>query len=105
MDIKDIKIRLKELNKENTFTKYNSMMAFLKDNGITIRFIKRVILGRCYEAVLYEVQSKEQLPVDFVYFLRDLSLIENGQEFYLNKVIEKDGGWSIFVESRIDSSD
>ena len=106
MNFENLKEQLSSLNKEvKDYTKHDQMRKFLKENGIDVVSTGGRNLGRCYNAYYYDVICTEQLPKDFVVFLRKIGVIGYGQEYHVVEPVQKDGKWVIGVSDIVDSSD
>lgn len=106
MDLESLKEPLLKLSKSIKFEREEPMRKLLSDAGIELTSTGGRSLGRCYHASYYEIRSKEQLPDDFIKFLRnDVNMLGYGQEFDYSDPIQVDGLWLVKVESRVDSSD
>jgi hypothetical protein len=105
MELDTLKAKLLELDSRKDFEKYAEMRKYLSENGVDVVPNGGAHIGRCYEAMYYEIRCSEELPKDFISFLRKVGLLGYGQEFWTQKAPMRDGKFIIQAEARVDSSD
>jgi hypothetical protein len=105
-DFEKLATTLVELGQDpNWQTRSVKLREELGKNGIEVKPAGGATLGRCYEAMHYEIHSGEELPNTFIRTLRDLGLLGYGQEFFVRFSTKRGDKYVVNTEARVDSSD
>ena len=105
MSVDELKADLSLINERKDYEKYAEMRALLSKNGIDVVHKDSCNLGRCYNSETFEVIAKQELPSDFILFLRKIGLLGGGQEFRYNLGVRRGKLHVYAATATTDSSD